>query len=91
VHGRRRAQQLVEQLAADRFAAHRPFRPNKLPGVTVRSHRSIWQAPDKWVPSGTNPHSSGGDHIRRTQLVTLVAGTCVVLLVAWMLAYLPGG
>jgi hypothetical protein len=82
----------VEELAADRYAAQRPFRPTNLPaGVTVRSHRSIWQPPDKWVPSVANSYGSADDHIRRTQLVTLAVGTCVVLLVALMLKYPPGG
>lgn len=91
VHGQRRARQLVEELVADRFAAQRPFSPTKLPAdVTVRSQRSIWQSPDKWIPSVKSP-SDPVNQIRETQLEVLVVGTFVVLLVALLLEYLVHG
>lgn len=91
VHGRRRARQLVGKLATERYDAQRPFWPHKLPAdVTVRSHRSIWHAPDKWIPSVRSPSGSINKEIRQMQLVVLVAGTCVVLLVALILEHLFG-
>jgi hypothetical protein len=50
VRGRRRARQLVEELAARRRGATRSFWPTRLAaGVSVRSHRSIWQASANWI------------------------------------------
>jgi hypothetical protein len=50
VRGSRRARQLVAALAAERFDAPRSFRPTALPAdVTVRLHRSIWQASGEWT------------------------------------------
>ena len=88
MHGRRRARQLVEQVAAERSAAPRSFEPSKLPAdVTVRSHRSIWQAPDKWIPKTTSPSDSTNKQIMKTRLVILTAGACAILLVVSILKY----
>lgn len=88
VHGRRQARQLVEELAADRCSAERAFWPAQLSaGVTIRSHRSIWQGPDKWFPRDTGPRDAVNREVRLVHLFVLVAGVCVILLVSSMLTY----
>lgn len=49
VRGRGRARELVAEVGRERAGAGRSFHPGELPGdVTVRTHRSVWQASTEW-------------------------------------------